>query len=630
MRCVTDRRFSLGWVVPGSNMPFLLLFGSFKRIVILFLVCGFCAVGVQAQTPPSSDAGSTSAPPKAAAAPPATPDQTPSAEARPKDEVVTHDTPPSFQVRVNLVQVRVVVRDESGKVIPNLHREDFQIFDNRKPQLLSSFNVDTPEAHAAAIAVDADAGPEKSAQAQTAAVVAKLPQRFVAMVFDDVHMSLDDAMFVRTEAAKFFASLAPTDRIGIYSSSGQTSQEFTDDREVLRKTLLGILPKSVTAAENRDCPFVSYYMADQIVNVRDPQALTVAAADIVQCEFNGDQTKLAFAMTYAQSAAAAALATGDGESSYTYTHLNEVTRRLSAMPGQRIMVFVSPGFIPTTLRLEMSDLIERANRANITINTIDARGLYTPELMGDISERASYNPLTVGVESLYRTQAQFAQQEVLSDLALGTGGTFFHNRNDVAEGMKEAGAAPEVSYLLGFSPQNLKIDGRFHELKVTLTSKRKATIQARRGYYAPRTIPDPAEAAKADIQEAIFSQDEIHDIPIDLQTQFFKKDANDARIAVLMHFDVKGVHFRKAAGRSDDDLTIATAIFDQNGNFVTGGEKVLTMKLLDQTYERLSRSGLTVKSSFDVKPGTYMVRLVVRDAEGSQMAARNGAVVIPF
>jgi len=97
-----------------------------------------------------------------------------------------------------------------------------------------------------------------------------------------------------------------------------------------------------------------------------------------------------------------------------------------------------------------------------------------------------------------------------------------------------------------------------------------------------------------------------------------------------MHFDVKGVHFRKAAGRSDDDLTIATAIFDQNGNFVTGGEKVLTMKLLDQTYERLSRSGLTVKSSFDVKPGTYMVRLVVRDAEGSQMAARNGAVVIPF
>jgi hypothetical protein len=54
------------------------------------------------------------------------------------------------------------------------------------------------------------------------------------------------------------------------------------------------------------------------------------------------------------------------------------------------------------------------------------------------------------------------------------------------------------------------------------------------------------------------------------------------------------------------------------------------MKLLDTTYDRLSHSGFTVKSSFDVKPGTYLVRLVVRDAEGAQMAARNGAVVIPF
>ena len=54
------------------------------------------------------------------------------------------------------------------------------------------------------------------------------------------------------------------------------------------------------------------------------------------------------------------------------------------------------------------------------------------------------------------------------------------------------------------------------------------------------------------------------------------------------------------------------------------------MKLLDNTVARLNRSGLTVKSSFDVKPGSYMVRLVVRDSEGAQMAARNGAVVIPF
>jgi hypothetical protein len=93
---------------------------------------------------------------------------------------------------------------------------------------------------------------------------------------------------------------------------------------------------------------------------------------------------------------------------------------------------------------------------------------------------------------------------------------------------------------------------------------------------------------------------------------------------------VKGIHFRKLLGRNNDQLTIVTGIFDENGNFVTGLSKVVDMNLLDTTYARLSRSGFTVKTSFDVKPGTYLVRMVVRDAVGAQMAARNGAVVIPY
>jgi len=118
-------------------------------------------------------------------------------------------------------------------------------------------------------------------------------------------------------------------------------------------------------------------------------------------------------------------------------------------------------------------------------------------------------------------------------------------------------------------------------------------------------------------------------LPVDLQTQFFRKDQAQARLSVLAHVDLKSIKFRKFEGRNHDDLTLATVIFDENGNYVTGGEKILEMKLLDSTLDRLDRSGITVKSSFDVKPGSYLVRLVVRDKEGEMMAARNGAVVIP-
>jgi VWFA-related protein len=595
-----------------------------------------CGGLLRAQNP----GGQSPAPPPAPAPNPdpdtkvwrATPD-TPKSGDDKNAELSSQDRPATFKVRVNEVLVRVVVRDQKGQVVPNLHKEDFQLLDNRKPQTISSFSSETPESLAIKPAVTVTEGADAPADADAdvkAAAAKKMPQRFVAVFFDDVHLTLQDSTFVRDAGTRLFAALAPSDRVGIYTSSGQLKQPFTADRELLHKALLGIVPRSISGGAGfHDCPDVSYYQADLIDNKRDQQALTVAAEEAVQCAFSGDETKLPMALPIAESASRRALARGDQETEYAYRHVEEVMRQLSVMPGQRVMVFVSPGFIPSTLWSEISDMIDRANRSAIVMNTIDARGLYAPEVLGDIADPQVDSPRTVGLKSSYRAEAQFAQEQVLEQFAFGTGGTFFHNRNDVDEGLRQAVAAPPRSYLIGFSPQNLKVDGRFHQLKVTLTGKQKYTLQARNGYYAPKTIADPAESAKQEIREAIFSQEEMHDVPVDLQTQFFKKDSSVAKLSVLAHLDVKGIHFRKADGRNHDNLTIATAIFDENGNFVVGGEKLVQMKLLDTTYTRLSRSGITMKSTYDVKPGSYLVRLVVRDAEGSQMAARNGAVVIP-
>jgi VWFA-related protein len=602
-----------------------------RRVIGLLLIFSLTlfAPSVRSQTPPDAPASLKS---DSAAAPPQEQPAAPAnlgSGAGANTEVSSRDTAPTFKVRVNLVLVRVVVRDSQGNVVPNLKKEDFQLFDNRKPQAISSFSVETPATHA--IVATAAATPSIQAAAESPALTpTALPQRFVSVVFDDTSLSTTDAVTVRAAATRLFGSMAPSDRVGIYTTSGQFTQEFTADREALKESLLRIVPHPLSTSPGlHPCPEINYYEADQIVNFHDAQALAVATEDAVQCAFNGDETQRAQAASMAESSAQQAASQGDAQGDYIYRHLEDAMRRLSAMPGQRVMVFVSPGFIVTTYTREGGDLIDRANRANIVINTIDARGLYTPD-MGDIADPPRDTVLTAGPKTMYRTSAQFAQTEILAQFADGTGGTFFHNRNDLDEGLRRAVVAPSLSYLLAFSPQNLKVDGRYHTLKVSLMGKQKYTVQTRHGYYAPRIVKDPAEAAKQEIQEAIFSQEEIHDVPIDLQTQFFKTDETQAKLAVLTHVDMKGIHFRKAEGRSLDDLTFATAIFDQNGNYVTGGEKIVQMRLLDPTLNRLSRSGFTVKSSFDVKPGTYLVRLVVRDAEGSQMAARNGAVVIPY
>lgn len=92
--------------------------------------------------------------------------------------------------------------------------------------------------------------------------------------------------------------------------------------------------------------------------------------------------------------------------------------------------------------------------------------------------------------------------------------------------------------------------------------------------------------------------------------------------------DLKRIPFRKVDGRNRDDLTVVSALFDRDGNYIAGVRKVIELRLRDETLAKLD-SGISVKTSFDAKPGSYFVRLVVRDTEGQLMSAENSAVEIP-
>jgi VWFA-related protein len=610
---------------------------SLRVLIVLFpLVFGSVAALPQdAGSPPTSPAtppeGANSAQPKTSSV--QSPNLSTESNKKPeaKTEVAIQDSGTTFRLRVNLVQVHVVVRDGKGKPIDNLHKEDFLLYDQGKLQTISTFAVETRETRRARAEAAAKTQVETDSSVETGNPSSStLPDRFVALSFDDVHMASEDTSFVRAEVNKFLDGLAPTDRVAIYSTSGELSHNFTSDKEALKQAVLGLVPRPKFDHSSTACPDVTPYEADQVENKSNTQVFGVIVQETLQCAFNNDPTQVVAAQAIAQSATQRALTQADIENQFLYSYTEDVLRHLAGMPGERVLVMVSPGFLLTTQHTDMSAVVDRANRSGIVINTIDARGLYAPDLMGDISKRSSDTFLTQGYKSTYRIAAQTEQAYVLGDLAYGTGGTFFQNSNDLTAGLHMLGSAPETSYVLGFSPQNPKMDGQFHNLKVALTDKRKFNIQSRRGYFAPKKVADPQQQARNEIQDAVFSRDEILELPLQLQTQYFKVDESSVHLSVVSRLDVKGIHFRKNEGRNFDNLVLATVIFDDNGNYVTGGEKVVTMKLLDSTYEKLIRSGLTVKSSFDVKPGRYMIRQVVRDSEGAQMAARNGAVEIPF
>lgn len=273
-------------------------------------------------------------------------------------------------------------------------------------------------------------------------------------------------------------------------------------------------------------------------------------------------------------------------------------------------------------------MLDRAIKANVTINSLDARGVYTVVPGGDASQTLA-NPGTAPSKMRYEVESASATSDIMAELAAGTGGAFFHNSNALAEGFQKLTKQPEFIYVLGFSPQNLKLDGTLHALKVSVKSPTGLTLQARRGYYAPLHASDPEESGKEEVREAMFSRDEQRDIPVDLNMQFFKSSAVNAKLSVIARVDLRPLHFRKAEGRNLDRLTVVAGLFDSNGNYVSGTEKTVEMRLLDQTLATLPASGISLKSNFDLMPGDYSIRLVVRDTEGQMMTARNGAVRIP-
>jgi hypothetical protein len=195
--------------------------------------------------------------------------------------------------------------------------------------------------------------------------------------------------------------------------------------------------------------------------------------------------------------------------------------------------------------------------------------------------------------------------------------------------LKELAGRPEYVYVLGFSPDNLKNDGSYHGLKVKLKQDAKFEIEARRGYWAPSRAVDAAEAAREELKETLFSRDEIADIPVDLHAEFFKPTAGKAEISVVARLDAKALKFRKADERNNDTLTVVTGLFDQNGNYISGIERVVEMRLKDKSLQVLEGSGISVEQSFSVPPGRYIVRVVVKDSEGHTTAARNTGIEVP-
>lgn len=192
------------------------------------------------------------------------------------------------------------------------------------------------------------------------------------------------------------------------------------------------------------------------------------------------------------------MAEGDAEQAWQFQKypaqqvlaaLDLSVRVLGTMPGRRILMLSSSGFLSSDLESDMNRVIDNALRRGVVIDALSAKGLYTEAPGGNLSEQRLDGTFSVRPQnSKYEAQQSFArmeaENEAMNDFADSTGGKFLKNNNDFLHGLNEL-LNPEVSYVLAFSPHPLKHDGKFHNLKVEVKTAGKVSVYARKGYFAP-------------------------------------------------------------------------------------------------------------------------------------------------
>jgi VWFA-related protein len=383
---------------------------------------------------------------------------------------------PEITVKVNEVIVPVVVRNAQGESVGTLTKEDFQVFDDGKLQTLTGFSVidragETNSAVSAASANDSSpVAPQSPSEVQ----------RSVVFVFDDLNLSSSELTRAKQAVSKLFeTSLPASDMVAVAATSGSNSG-LTRDHAKLQQAIRNLKAQTTYHSNSLDCPNIDYYQADLILNKGDDAALAAAISDAMICAGLPDGSEAAAAQL-AQQAAHRAVDMGEQDFRGNLEFLRLVINTVGELPGQRILILISPGFLTFSeeaMKLK-SQLLEIASKAN---NAIDALGVYTTDLE---ASNADGNPGAAANKTIYRQKSASLKGSVMAELTNGTGGTYFHNSNALGSGLDSLFSGPKYLYLLTFSIDKVQLNGTYHSLKIKVKPK-KLTVEARSGYVAGR------------------------------------------------------------------------------------------------------------------------------------------------
>jgi VWFA-related protein len=490
-----------------------------------------------------------------------------------------------FRSTTRLVQINVVVRDR-GNAVADLKKEDFVIFDGKKQRPVSLFAVETAKSVIPGAMPQLPAGVFVNSMQRHAAT----PTNVSVILFDGLNTPVTDLPYARRQLAKFLATLHPDDAVALYAMG--RSVEVLHDFTSPPSNLARMIERYRTAGDASAEPAAVFR--------RDDGPLEQMLVNINQSMQDTDlQTRVR-------------LTTGA---------LEAVAQHIAPLPGRKNLIWISASF-PLTFGFDGSsgrenrtrdrgaftDVIARASRAlnaaNVAVYPIDARGLMVlpdPGMNGD------------AISSPQATMSEFAER---------TGGRAFFNTNDIAGSVRRAIEDTEVSYVLGFYPEEGDVDGKYHELRVQVPNRKGAEVRARKGYYAAEKGPFSEAAAKEVVARSAVGP--LQASQVELAAHVDWPSPGEMKLELLI--SARELTLVQRDDRYQGGIRLSIVQLDKDKKALDVATDSISLNLKKESLPGYMQTGMAMSRTVPAKPGTAEVRVIVVD----RASGVYGSVIVPM
>ena len=517
---------------------------------------------------------------------------------------VTSTPQGGFRLKTNadLVLTNVVARDaKTGEIVKGLKQSDFKIFENGKEQTIDTFDFEsvdmaTPlnEATVSGLA----AGP--TGNGSKAVVVAKPEElrnhRLIVMFFDLTSMQPEDLERAVDAAQTFLRSkMQPADLVALVSLGDTLSvdQDFTADKNALINEV-----GAYNGTEGQGFA--------QGANANSNQVEDTTGYTPDESEYNDLNTdRELFA-------------------------LRAISKSLEKINEKKSLLYFSGGISRDGIENEASlrAAINSAVRADLAIYSVDTRGLQAIGPLGDASTGSLRGQGGFNGGALMNNMNQnFATQEVMATLSSDTGGKAFFDSNDFAPAFAKVQADTSAYYAIGFHSTNLARDGKYRKLSVKIV-RPGIKLEYRPGYYAPADFKHSGkEDREQELEDQLASDLPATDMAVYMDAMYFRLDANRFYMPVSLVVPGSQIPFVKGGDKDKATLDIIGAVIDEAKRPVGRVRQTVPLKL--DTSLNARQKNIQYTTSFNLPPGKYQIKFVVRENQTGRMGSFIAEVTLP-